>query len=146
RSDACAAGVAIEERTIRLHADFWGASPLYVVWRGDVVYFSNRLTPILRAASRLSLDPVSWLSLATLMYSPPGRSPGREVQALRVGESIAHDRSTRTLTAVVDTPELEADENSNFHNVADRISAVMEAGEPSVILLSGGFDSRLLLV
>lgn len=146
RSDACAAGVAIEERTIRLHADFWGASPLYVVWRGDVVYFSNRLTPTLRAASRLSLDPVSWLSLATLMYIPPGLSPVREVQTLRVGESIVHDRLSRTLTSVCDPPELETGERFTVNDVAVRIGDVMEAGRPSVILLSGGFDSRLLLV
>jgi hypothetical protein len=145
RDEAGAAGLVIDaDCGITLHGDHLGLWPIYTTRRGDAVYFSNRLEPILSLVEKPTLDRLAWASLMSARYIPPGRSAVDQVATLHHGELLCVDPLTGDVRRYVDLPDLEPDREATFSSLADSVGQVLSSGGEIDIFLSGGLDSRPL--
>jgi hypothetical protein len=131
-------------RWIDIRADLLGVCPVYITTVGDTVYFSNRLAPAIAACPNPTLDATAWASLLACWYVPPGRSVVAEISTLGPNETLRFDRRLRRVSTFGTTPPAPW-ESASASDLLEVIAASLTVIPGSVLLLSGGFDSRLLL-
>jgi hypothetical protein len=148
-----ASGIVFDGGRWRLHTSVSGLAPLYYLTGSDATYFSSRIDALAAAAEEpLGVDWVGWAGIFTVGYPLGERTPFVEIRRLEPAACVEHS-PTGSAVRSHDWPWAQVDPA-----VSDRdagASAIVEAlrerfallpeGEPIHSLLSGGWDSRLLL-
>ncbi len=150
-TDGAACGLGLHGRRRFLHTSVSGASALYWLADSKAIYFATRIDPL--AATNpggLTPDWDAWATILTIGCPFAGRTPFAEIRRLGVFETLRLRRGTplverhRWPWAEVE-PSLEIEQGVDA--VIDRMRAAVGTlpSGPLTTLLSGGWDSRLLL-
>jgi hypothetical protein len=145
-----ACGLAFEDGRWLLHASISGLGPIYFLATREATYFSSRVDALVAATrDRLTIDWDAWAAILTVGYPIGARTPFCEIK--RLGPSAYVERSPQGTE--VGSPgwtwgEIEPGPGAAPESIVDalreRLSS-LPADEPVHSLLSGGWDSRLLL-
>jgi hypothetical protein len=155
RELACC-GLVIEGTDRYLHSSVAGVSPIYYLHDGEATYFASRIDPLVRAlaeGSRLTIDWEAWAAIFLVTAPLDERTPFLEVRRLPPFSTLKHHPGKGPRRLSPDWPW--TDEMPDQGEDAGTGTAVIErlresiaevpAG-PLVCPLSGGWDSRLLLM
>jgi hypothetical protein len=129
-----------------LFTDSVGVNPVYTRTIGDTVLFATRIAPLLGAEGRLTMNREAWAGILLHGFPVGSDSPFQEIDRLRAASGVAvgaHGRSTPSYT-----PAWIGDEMPPSPDLlVDALRAHLPARvvrRPPAVLLSGGWDSRLL--
>lgn len=151
-TDADAFGVAITGGRTLVHSSVAGSAGIYYATHREAVYFASRLDAlVLGIGDQRRADWQAWAAIFTFASPLGDRTPFRGVKRLRQYSTLSW-RGGRARTHSEPWPWLAVEPKLS---VAEGTPAVLEAfGEciaavgqgPMVSLLSGGADSRVLLL
>jgi hypothetical protein len=147
-------GLVIEGQARYVHSSVAGVAPVYYMQDGDATYFASRIDPLVSsspAGRALTIDWEAWAGIF-LMTAPLGdRTPFLEVRRLPPFSTLKHQpgagarqRSSAWPWSDVTLDEGEATGSGLIEGLRETIAEI-PAG-PLVCPLSGGWDSRLLLL
>jgi hypothetical protein len=148
-----ASGLAFERGRWLLHTSVSGLAPVYYLTAGDATYFSSRIDALVAAADEpLSVDWDGWASILAVGYPLGDHTPFAEIRRLGPATSVEHGpagvevRSHEWPWAEVEPADVgEAEAAGAIADALRERISLLPAGEPVHSLLSGGWDSRLLL-
>jgi hypothetical protein len=145
-----ACGLVVEPGRRYLHSSVSGVAPLYHVDHGDATYFASRIDPLVTTLPlRFSVDWRSWSSILAIRHVVDAHTPFAEVSrlpqfAVLRRESRRGSAATAEWPWAAVDPVLSAEEGAPA--VAEALREVVRSLRPPLnCLLSGGWDSRLLL-
>jgi asparagine synthetase B (glutamine-hydrolysing) len=148
-----ASGIVFDGGRWRLHTSVSGLAPLYYLTGGGATYFSSRIDALVAAADEpLGIDWDGWAGIFAVGYPLGERTPFVEIRRLEPAACVEHSpggaavRSHGWPWAQVD-PAI-ADREVGAGAIAEALREQftwLPPGEPIHSLLSGGWDSRLLL-
>jgi Glutamine amidotransferase domain len=143
---------ALNQRLV-IATDFLGLQPMYIVRSKDVLVLSSELKGI--AASglhKVEMDPIGWASFISFGHSLGGFTSLKGVQRVPSGTVIVFDAASGSLEKhtyapwpKASTPKAIVDTDALVQCLRREVTAYTNHNQPGVVLLSGGFDSRLLL-
>lgn len=142
-------GVDLDDGAVQLHGAMSGALPVYVDLHGDRALFSSSLEVLIRArGGALKPDWDGLLEMVTASGPLGGRTTVAGIRRLGPGESLVRTRAGDIrFSTQWSWPEIEPG-GSSVADLAEALRAtvdlVADAG-PVTSMLSGGWDSRLLL-
>jgi asparagine synthase len=147
-------GLVIEGAVRYIHSSVSGVAPIYYLEDGDATYFASRIDPLVMSGPperRLTIDWEAWAGIF-LMTAPLGdRTPFLEVRRLPPFSTLKHRPGVgpRPLSPPWPWADVPLDAGAGtsetlIESLRDSIGEV-PAG-PLVCPLSGGWDSRLLLM
>ena len=146
-----ACGLAVEGRRRLVHSSVNGLGPVYWMTDGDAVYFATRIDPLVQTSPRqLSIDWDAWSSIITLRFPASDRTPFAEVRRLPPCSTLTWRRGAAV--AVQERwPWAQVEPHLDRHEVGEALAASLRAtvagvGQPALVPLSGGRDSRMLAV
>jgi Asparagine synthase len=146
-----ASGLAFEDGRWLLHASVSGLGPLYFIDTNDATYFSSRIDALVAMAEgRLTVDWAAWSGIFAVGYPLGARTPFAEIRRLEPSGYLTRS-STGAEVSRGGWPwaEIEPGDSSQaperiVEALRDRLSELPREVEVHS-LLSGGWDSRLLL-
>ncbi|HEY6637733.1 MAG TPA: asparagine synthase-related protein [Solirubrobacterales bacterium] len=147
-------GLVIEGASRYVHSSVSGVAPVYYMQDGEATYFASRIDPLVSSAPpgrRLTIDWEAWAGIF-LMTAPLGdRTPFLEVRRLPPFSTLKHwpGKGPRRRSPAWPWAEvtLDRDASSGEGLIAELREAIAEVpAGPLVCPLSGGWDSRLLLM
>ena len=131
-------------------SDFLGFQPLYIFRSTKVTLLSTELKGI--AQSQLlpvKMDPVGWASFISWGHMIGDSTTILDVQRVPPASFMLYDPHAGSLEertyAAWPAPVRDADIGSVVDCLSSEIAAYAEHNRPGTVLLSGGFDSRLVL-
>lgn len=142
------------QESLFIASDYSGVYPLYYAVSEGCLYFSNHLRPLAKALNK-ELDPVGVIQRSAFHYTIGKRTLFAGIDRLRPGESLRFrlgedsvslfqaERLYASLTAYRD--EMEAAE-AIYSELATGLQEISRPSGTRGILLSGGYDSRLVAV
>jgi hypothetical protein len=144
-------GLVIKGRRRFVHTSVSGVAPLYAAKHGGAVYFASTIDPLAAALpGPLTADWAAWSSIFCLRYAVGARTPFAEIK--RIGpHSVLEPGAPLRRLAGEDwpwagiTPRLGLAEGTDSVAAAIRASLERISHEQLACLLSGGWDSRVLL-
>lgn len=136
---AMAPGIAYDDKGWRLHNDCLSVHDLYYGVQGSSVYFSNWPALLIELLDQVGMDSQSWVSLLTLGFVPPGRSPWSSIHTLPPFASLKVEPSTQQLEWMETAFDLE---RGSDRSLLETLVEGLSIGP--IYTLSGGWDSRLL--
>lgn len=150
-SDWSACGLAIDGGRRLVHSSVSGISPLYYLDGDEATYFSSRIDALVAAASDpLSVDWEAWAAIFTIAYPLGDSTPFEEIRRLPPAASLEHRESGSSVVverwpwAQVE-PEVGGRMEERIVDALRERTAAVAAERPLRCLLSGGWDSRLLV-
>ena len=147
-------GLVIESGSRYLHSSVSGVAPIYYMHDGDATYFASRIDPLVMShpeQRKLTIDWQAWAGIF-LMTAPLGdRTPFLEVRRLPPFTTLKHRPGAGPRQRSASWPWAEVGLDRGAATGATLIEGLREAiGEipagPLICPLSGGWDSRLLLM
>jgi Asparagine synthase len=147
-------GLVIEGSTRYVHSSVAGVAPVYYVQDGDATYFASRIDPLVsscRPDRTLTIDWEAWAGIF-LMTAPLGdRTPFLEIRRLSPFSTLKHrpGKGPHRITPAWPWAEVAVEDGSGtgealIEGLREAIAEI-PAG-PLICPLSGGWDSRLLLM
>src|SRR5256885_15402608 len=151
--ELAACGLVFHGERRRLHSSVSGVAPIYHVEHEGAVYFASRIDPMVQTLPRhYTIDWRAWASIFYLRFPIGERTPFREIKRLRPFSTLEWDADRRAAKArqhrwpwAEVEPSMGLDEGSGAIVEAQRTAVAPVARGPVVCMLSGGWDSRLLL-
>ena len=143
------------QRKLVIVTDFLGSQPLYkfadhqsVLWATDLkgITSSGLLGP--------EIDPIGWGTFLSLGYYVGNRTAVKSVEIMEPGSTTIYDPTKKTTSIqnywMWDEPKRDiklgdVDTGRLIDQLDQHIKASLEHNKQSTLLLSGGFDSRLIL-
>jgi hypothetical protein len=154
RDAACelnAAGLVVRPGGSFVHSSVAGVAQIYHADWDGATYFASRIEPLVRALpTRCHADWEAWASILTLTHPVDGHTPFEEVRRLLPYTVVDRHRGrgrTRQQSWPWAAIEPDLDVRAGAAEVGDRLNEVLESLPPVPLtsLLSGGWDSRLVL-
>ena len=146
-----ASGLAFENGRWLLHASVSGLGPLYFLSAGEATYFSTRVDALIAAADDpLTVDWNAWAGILAVGYPLGARTPFAEIGRLDSFAYVEHS-SRGTEVGSPSWPWAQIEPGGGAEGPGEILDALRErlswlpSGEDIHALLSGGWDSRLLL-
>jgi hypothetical protein len=147
-------GLVIEGGSRYVHSSVSGVAPVYYMQDGEATYFASRIDPLVSSSPpgrKLTIDWEAWAGIF-LMTAPLGdRTPFLEVRRLPPFSTLKHwaGKGPRRHSPAWPWAEVALDQRSDegeavVEGLRDAIAEVPPG--PLVCPLSGGWDSRLLLM
>ncbi len=143
--------VDVEKGSVTIGNDRYGYMPLYYYYNGEVFAFASEAKALLQIVDQKEID---WESLADFFYI--GHMMGHKtlfqnIYVLNPGQVITYSKGkieTRTYydftrAPVINETEVSTEKIATLFTEAVRKRILMN--QPNTVLLSGGFDSRLIL-
>jgi asparagine synthase len=145
-----ACGLAFEAGRWLLHASISGLGPLYYLPIGQATYFSSRVDALVAATpDRLTIDWDAWAAILSIGYPIGPRTPFSEIKRLEPSAYLKRSpRGTEVGSLGWTWGQIEPSPGAGPENIVDALREQLSrlpADEPVHSLLSGGWDSRLLL-
>ncbi|MEX0875753.1 MAG: asparagine synthase-related protein [Actinomycetota bacterium] len=135
-----------------LHSDVSGVSALYVRPERDATYFSTAIDPLVRAGGEVTPNWEAWAAILALGCPVGDRTPFAEIRRLEPWTLLEHLPQRGPVVTRPTWPWSEvALEHSTPAAVVSRLLDALTteirsaSSEAAISLLSGGWDSRLLL-
>lgn len=150
RGNACAFDP--KTNTVTLAADWLTFFPLYYAQTGETFLFSSHLKPLAHAVEA-SIDPAGLMQILTLNWGLQGRTVFTGIRRLLAGQSLRYDVSQRRWS-IVETSKLwrpdawtdgPVDTRRLWSLITAAVSPSVTTHEPLGLMMSGGWDSRILL-
>ena len=146
-------GLVIDGGSRYVHSSVAGVAPLYYLQDGDATYFASRIDPLVRSCSpdrRLTVDWEAWAGIF-LMTAPLGdRTPFLEIRRLPPFSTLKHrsGRGPHRISHAWPWGEVALDQDAGSETLIDRLRTTVAGVPPGPVVcpLSGGWDSRLLLM
>ena len=148
-------GVVRDGRARYVHSSVAGLAPVYFLEHGDATYFATRIDALLAALPprrRLSIDWRAWAAIFLLTAPLGDRTPFLEVRRLPPFSRLDHRPGKGARVRTEEWPwASEPDTGRSGAGPDALLEALREAlppmeGRPVSCPLSGGWDSRLLLM
>jgi asparagine synthase (glutamine-hydrolysing) len=146
-------------RTLHLIRDRLGIKPLFLVKRGQGLWFASELKPLVAAGLALDIEPASVASFLRFGYVPTPHAIFRDVTKVKPGEVVSIDanlaiarRQYWSLNEAADQGYAnpftgsDAEAADALHDLlADSVSGQMISDVPLGAFLSGGIDSSIIV-
>jgi hypothetical protein len=145
-----ACGLVLEPGRRYVHSSVSGVAPVYHVDCDGATYFASRIDPLVTALPmRFSADWRAWAAILTLRHLVGTRTPFAEVSRLPQFAVLRHEGG-RGREEPADWPWARIEPTLSVEDGAPAVveamrEAVASLRPPVSCLLSGGWDSRLLL-
>jgi Asparagine synthase len=147
-------GLVIDGGSRYVHSSVAGVAPLYYMQEGDATYFATRVDPLIRSCPpgrKLTIDWEAWAGIFLLTAPLGDRTPFLEVRRLPPFSTLKHRPGAGPHRISPAWPWAEVALDDAERTSADLIEQLRGAiaevpGGPLVCPLSGGWDSRLLLM
>jgi hypothetical protein len=150
--DLGANGLVIEDGRRYVHSTVSGFDPLYWTTRGGATYFATAIDPLVMGMDDpVTVDWETWAAIFSLGHPLGERTPFAEVRRMPPYARLLHLDAAPARIEAVRWPwaeiEPRLDVESGAPAVVDRLRASVSLvpGRRVACLLSGGWDSRLLL-
>lgn len=141
------AGLSWDDRSVTLRADALGLNELYYRRIGRAVFFASRIVPLLAAGEgKLTTDWEAWADVMAFGYPLADRTPFRQVRRMTPGSGWTvrdgSDPQSETRSWPFTSTDLPVAPSLMAAIVSRNIPRVSR--RRPIILLSGGWDSRML--
>jgi hypothetical protein len=147
--DELRAGVTLVSDGACLYTDSLGFTEVYYRRVGDAVFFASRIAPLLAiGGGRMDTDWQAWADIVALGYPVDDRTPFLQIRRMTAGMRWRTRRGSGPVQQM-DTPFWAASERGANVAPSDMASMVAQRiprflRRRPVVLLSGGWDSRML--
>src|SRR3954447_179572 len=148
-----ASGVVFDGGSWRLHTSVSGLAPLYYLTGSDATYFSSRIDALVAVAEEpLGVDWDGWAGIFAVGFPLGERTPFVEIRRLEPAACVEYSPAGTAVRAHgwpwAQVDPAVSDVGAGAGAIAEALReqlAWQPQGEPIHSLLSGGWDSRLLL-
>ncbi|MEV4093405.1 asparagine synthetase B family protein [Streptosporangium saharense] len=144
-------GLMDDGERITLHAGGLGLVDVYYLLRGDTVYFSSLLEPLLSLArTPYEINWDAWASIIKLTFPLRDDTPYAEVRRLAGAGALVFERATGRVSTRRELPRWLREEPLDAGHTTGEILEILHDvykefdGRPLLVPVSGGYDSRLL--
>lgn len=142
-------------RKLVIVTDFLGSQPLYKFTDNELVLWATDLKGITSSGLLdLEIDPIGWGAFLSLGYYVGNRTALRKVEIIEPGSITIYDPIKKTTSIqnywMWDEPKRDiklenVDTGRLIGQLDQHVKVSLEHNRQSTLLLSGGFDSRLIL-
>jgi hypothetical protein len=142
-----AAGLQVTDQEAVLHTDGLGAHDLYYRRSGNALYFAIRIDPLVRMSdSPVNADWQAWVNILTLTFPVGDATPFQEVRRMLAATAWRAGRDGIRPTSFEPCwLETEPDSRVTPADAVDTLERkITSIRRRPTVLLSGGWDSRLL--